>query len=154
MRHFKKRCLDKASFYQQKWDTIKPAITINIQSLLLDCWVLGSSATCCACKTLGEMTVFIYLSGETRGGLITMAKLSQWWGETKERRKWKSLEPSRIWFHFFNLILMYKSQEYCLIVTYGFILCQLFSCEFAFYFGQLIGNLWCMNGGLPYFCGR
>lgn len=37
MRHFKKRCLDNTSFYQQKWDAIKPAITVNIQSLLLDC---------------------------------------------------------------------------------------------------------------------
>ena len=34
MRHFKRRCLDNSSFYQQKWEVIKPAISSNIQALL------------------------------------------------------------------------------------------------------------------------
>ena len=34
MQYFRRRCFDCASFYQQKWDFIKPAISNNIQLLL------------------------------------------------------------------------------------------------------------------------
>jgi hypothetical protein len=35
MQHYKRRCLDRVSYYQLKWETIKPAISSNIELLLL-----------------------------------------------------------------------------------------------------------------------
>ena len=34
MRHFKRRCLEGVSYYQQKWDMIRPSVCQNLEILL------------------------------------------------------------------------------------------------------------------------